>query len=341
MNQTYRERPQQPLCKFEEIQWEGTKLFQQGMVLWACWPVENEPLMWQIAQCHVCRRAPAHWVGVGDPFNDGGQYFCENAAFCYWCFPRRDFSAEELRLVRHAEWARTQTTDEIIEIVREASNGIDNTKVREILSNLADNIREATKQEVIYTPEEVAAFLSDMTLDEWRKATSPEKRKACPDSEGLGFWGDERFTVGYVDEVNGPNSAEMPEFVPTLYELIQLAKYWATIVIDLRFDYFLYTGTGSSEWRLDAFANRRVGRIGKILGQDEINKVIDQAYKQYGKEQDPRAWSIFLNGTPEEQEAFQDEVQEKICEQMERADRSPLTPEELSKFDVEMLSEAA
>ena len=198
-----------------------------------------------------------------------------------------------------------------------------------------------TKQKVVRTPEEVAAFLSDMTLDEWRKATSTEKRQACPDSEGLGFWGTQSFTVGYVDEVNGPNSVEMPDFAPTRYELIQLAKYWATIVIDLRFDYFLYTQTGSSEWRLDAFANRRVGRIGEILGQDEFNKVIDQAYEEYGKKQDPRAWSVFLNGTPEEKEAFQDEIQQKIGEQIERDDRSPFTAEELSKFDVEMLTEAA
>lgn len=145
----------------------------------------------------------------------------------------------------------------------------------------------------------------------------------------------------YVDEVNGPNSAEMPEFVPTRYELIQLAKYWVTIALDLRFDYFLYTSTGSSEWRLDAFASRRVGRIVEILGQDEINKVIDQAYEEYGKEQDPRAWSIFLNGTPEEKEAFQDEIQQRISEQIERNVRSPFTAEELSKFDVEMLTEAA
>lgn len=200
---------------------------------------------------------------------------------------------------------------------------------------------DSLKQQVVATPEEVAAFLSDMSLDEWRKATATENRKACPDSEGLGFWGNQAFTVGYVDEVNGPNSVEMPEFVPTRYELIQLAKYWATIVIDLRFDYFLYTTTGSSEWRLDAFARRRVGRIGEILGQDEINKVIDQAYEEYGKEQDPRAWSIFLNGTPEEKEAFQDEIQQKISEQIERDDRSPFTAEELSKFDVEMLTEAA
>jgi len=53
------------------------------------------------------------------------------------------------------------TTDEIVELVRDVSNGIDDRKVREILSNLADDIREATKQEVIYTPEEVAAYLSD------------------------------------------------------------------------------------------------------------------------------------------------------------------------------------
>jgi len=200
---------------------------------------------------------------------------------------------------------------------------------------------DASKQEKVDTPEEVAAYLSDMSLDEWRKATATENRKACPDSEGLGFRANQGFTVGYVDEVNGPNSVEMPEFVPTRYELIQLAKYWATIVIDLRFDYFLYTQTGSSEYRRSVFAKRRIARIAEILGQEEVNKMIDQAYEEYGKNQNARAWSIFLNGTPEEQEAFQDEVQEKICEQMERADRSPLTPEELSKFDVEMLSEAA
>jgi predicted Zn-dependent peptidase len=55
----------------------------------------------------------------------------------------------------------------------------------------------------------------------------------------------------------------------------------------------------------------------------------------------PRAWSIFLNGTPEEQEAFQDEIQQKISEQIKRDDRSPFTAEELSKFDVEELNEAA
>ena len=44
--------------------------------------------------------------------------------------------------------------------------------------------------------------------------------KHGPDSEGLGFWGNSRFTVGYLDEVNGPGAVEMPGFVATKYELI-------------------------------------------------------------------------------------------------------------------------
>jgi hypothetical protein len=147
MNQTYRERPQQPFCKFDEIQWEGAKLFQQDMVLWACWPVENEPLMWQQARCHVCRHAPAHWVGVGDPFNDGGQYFLESDAWCFWCFPRHHFTEEELGLVRHAEWARRQTVDEILEMIRDVRVWTDDNTVDAALSDLADQIREATKSQ--------------------------------------------------------------------------------------------------------------------------------------------------------------------------------------------------
>ena len=165
---------------------------------------------------------------------------------------------------------------------------------------------DPVKQEKSFTPEEAAAFLNYMTLEEWQKANPIQKRKACPDSEGLGFWGTDKFTVGYVDEVNGPDSVEMPEFVPTRYELIQLAKYWANIAIDLNFYCFVMGGEGTSDLRLQAFAKRRVGRIGKILGTEEINKIVDQAHEEYGRKQDPRAWAIFTNGTPEEKEAFQD-----------------------------------
>lgn len=183
--------------------------------------------------------------------------------------------------------------------------------------------------------------LSGTNVDVQQKGTSSHTRKPCPDSDGLGFWGNEAFTVGYVEEVNGPDSVEMPEFVPTRYELLQLGKYWVTLALDLQFDFFLYAQTGSSEWRREVFAKRRVGRIAKILGREQVDKLIDQVYEEYGKKQDARAWAIFMTGTPEEQEAFQDEIQRRICEASERADSSPLTPNELARFDVDVLTDAA
>lgn len=52
---------------------------------------------------------------------------------------------------------------------------------------------DSSKQQVVESPEEVAAYLSDMTLDEWRKATATEQCEQCPDSQGLGYWGNKRF----------------------------------------------------------------------------------------------------------------------------------------------------
>ena len=47
------------------------------------------------------------------------------------------------------------------------------------------------------------------------------------DNESLHAWGNERFLVGYVDEVNGAGAVEVPDFVPTRHELIQIVRYWA------------------------------------------------------------------------------------------------------------------
>src|SRR5262249_6485136 len=52
-----------------------------------------------------------------------------------------------------------------------------------------------------------------------------EKPKLGSDSEGLGFWSAEIGTVGRVSEVNGAEARDVPEFVPTKHEVIQIAKY--------------------------------------------------------------------------------------------------------------------
>jgi len=133
--------------------------------------------------------------------------------------------------------------------------------------------------------------------------------RSCPDSEGLGSYGDDKTTIGYVSEVNGPDSAEMPGFVPTRHELIQLVKYWATLDLDKQFYFFLYSQTGSNDSRRGAFARRRISRIAAIRGEEEVRKAIEEAEQKYRETIDPRAWSIFQDGTPEERDAFQEEVQ--------------------------------
>jgi hypothetical protein len=138
--------------------------------------------------------------------------------------------------------------------------------------------------------------------------------RPCPDSDGLGCLGNENFTIGYVSEVNGPDSAEVPTFVPTRHELIQLVKYWATVVLDDEFFIFVYCQRGSREIRRIPFGRRRICRIATVLGEEAVQRAIDEAEEEYSKTTSPEAWSIFKNGTTEEQKAFQDEVLRSLDE---------------------------
>jgi hypothetical protein len=143
------------------------------------------------------------------------------------------------------------------------------------------------------------------TAEQPKEENAPHKGN--PDSEGLGWYGNDRIVIGCVDEVNGAGSIEFPSFVPTRHELIQLAKYWATVRIDLDFSYFVDGQTGSTEIRLGPFASRRVARIAEALGEEEVAKAVNEAYDEFGKGIDPRKWRIFREGTPEEQQALQEE----------------------------------
>jgi hypothetical protein len=145
MKEPYRERPQQPICTWDEIQWEEPRQLEDttGAIRF-CWPMASEAQMWKQARCRECNQ-PARWVGIGSPFNDGERYFMASDAWCYWCLPREHFTDEELQLVRHAEWAREQTVGEIVEIVRDAYRQTDDKTVESALSDLADQIRRATE----------------------------------------------------------------------------------------------------------------------------------------------------------------------------------------------------
>lgn len=136
--------------------------------------------------------------------------------------------------------------------------------------------------------------------------TYPVVRNA--DNDSLGPSGGYGFIIGYVDEVNGRGAEEIQGFLATRHELIQLAKYWTTKAIDIEYWWFLYEQVGTSETRSRAFAWRRVSRIEEIVGKEEVDGAVKEAYDEYGKRLDAKAWNIFLNGTPEEREAFRKEI---------------------------------
>jgi len=140
----------------------------------------------------------------------------------------------------------------------------------------------------------------------------------------LAFSTNGRFVIGSVDEVNGPGAQEIPDFIPTRHELIQLAKHWAREVVGIRWFEFVTGSTGSTEIRLRPYARRRIARIACLLGEDQIEAAVDEVYDQFRKECDEKSWDIFMNGDEAQWEAVQEEFHEKLDSgSHEPIDRTP------------------
>ena len=99
-------------------------------------------------------------------------------------------------------------------------------------------------------------------------------------------------TIGYVDQVNGPCALEVPTFVPTRAELLQLIRYWEDIYLDYAFFTFRTGRCGSDHQRLIHFAQRRVNRITGLLG-DEAAKVVQEVREQFALRVDLDEWKAF------------------------------------------------
>jgi len=105
---------------------------------------------------------------------------------------------------------------------------------------------------------------------------------------------------------------EVPEFVPTRQELIQLVKYWVEEVIKVDYDQFITGWFDGSQARLVILASHRINRIAGLLGKKAVDQSIDQVYAEFGEKQEKRHWDIFLNGTKEQRDAVQDEFREAL-----------------------------
>jgi len=101
-------------------------------------------------------------------------------------------------------------------------------------------------------------------------------------------------------------SAEQPIcFVATPDELIVLVKHWVNRAIKDR--YFLFWGQcfGSSDLRRIDLDWKRVNEIAKVLGDELTRTAVEEAYQQAAQHYDRNDWIVFLFGTQEEEEAYQ------------------------------------
>ena len=139
------------------------------------------------------------------------------------------------------------------------------------------------------------------------------QKKLSDDAQNLGPIPVRGVMLGAVDMIVGEGGLEVPEFVVTKQELLELARYWATEITERDFTFFLYGSTGSSEVHSQVFAHRRLNRIRNLIGQDEVAKAFTQAELDFAKRVDQHAWQIFMTGTETEQEDFRNKIQEKVA----------------------------
>ena len=180
------------------------------------------------------------------------------------------------------------------------------------INRLVEGVATATSPIIAVVESTLISETSEDIQKYMEHRANPSVRNA--DNGFLGEIHSGGFRIGYLDDINGSGAEEMEGFLPTQHELIQLAKYWAKVAIDIEYFWFCYQQTGSTEIRRGPFARRRVARIAHLLGEDVVNKAKEEAYEEYGKDQDPRIWNVFLNGTREEREAVQDEIAQKMQE---------------------------
>ena len=133
------------------------------------------------------------------------------------------------------------------------------------------------------------------------------------DNDNLLPWGNQKSVVGYVNEVNGPGAEEIAGYVPTQHELVQLVKYWYRRTLDDSWSFFLDGCTGSTEWRVAEFANRRFERAEAVIGAEAVVEAIKEVRGEFKAEvKDDRLWDIFENGTEEQRDAVLKETERNL-----------------------------
>jgi len=141
------------------------------------------------------------------------------------------------------------------------------------------------------------------------------KRVLVMNCDNNPLFSDPQFKGYYVDEVNGAGAEEVPNYVPTKHELLQLVRYWYRRILENDFFRFQYGGSDSKELRIGRFAPRRIRRAAAI-GQEAVDQAIEAVRAQFkAKVGDDQLWNVFENGTNEQWQAVRDQSWREVLEQ--------------------------
>jgi hypothetical protein len=185
--------------------------------------------------------------------------------------------------------------------IQDSLEGLKNAEVR--------NLNNEVQQSGVSGAEEINRLLEGVA-----SGTSPISSSDPLDANSEVFTDQQKYwdrtrLVEYLERAE-----EVPNFVSTRNELLQIVKYWVKELVGLEYAHFCYQISGGTETLLRAFVDRRIARITELLGEDEVKQATEEAYEEFGKEQDPKVWKVFLAGTKEEREAVQEEIDRKMQE---------------------------
>ena len=136
-----------------------------------------------------------------------------------------------------------------------------------------------------------------LKFDLWRKDMTSVVRNT--ENERLEPIGIGPIKIGRLDKEEGAEAQEIPGFIPIIHELLALVGYWQRRATNRRFYSWLDIQSNPGLSPLVEFARHRVAQIAEQIGEDEVNKVLEETLVAMDKEfGDDIAWATFLKGKP-------------------------------------------
>jgi len=115
---------------------------------------------------------------------------------------------------------------------------------------------------------------------------------------------------------------EVPEFIPTREELLEITKYWYGEYLS---DQWLWFFCSVSSAGPSAYLWGRIARIGELLGKEEVGKALDQAFEEFLESSsphvDPKYLDIFLHGDAEQMEVVRKEIAREEARQLREKEK--------------------